>query len=128
MVGMGRRQKILESNYGRNLGWYVEVERQRLAVLTDVQWVDMFWDSYRLEPLTNDLEMLYSDQFWDRCDRIPFRSREFEEVAPNAFPCGKAGTLLRQTGRISMRGLYLPVPCFPWDNVLLWFIRLARKT
>jgi hypothetical protein len=124
---MYRRLRILESNYGRDGGWYVEVEGRRLAALTDPQYYDMFWDSYRLEPLTTDpaeLEMLFSADFWDHCGGITFRSRAFGEVAPNAFPSLLAGAVLQQTGRLVVRGLYLPVPCYCWDWLLLELRRL----
>lgn len=128
---MNRRLRILESNYGRNFGWYLEKEGKRIAVLTDCQWEEMFWDSYRLEPLTNKPEepgMFYSDEFWDGyfSGGLCFRNREFDEVASDAFPAIKAGTSLKKTGRILMRALYLQVKYYPWDPFLLWLIRLLR--
>ena len=60
---MNRRLRIIETNYGRNCGWYVEVEGRKIARLSDPEFVDMFWDSYRLEPLTDDPKtrrMLYT--------------------------------------------------------------------
>jgi hypothetical protein len=120
---MNRRLRILQTDYGRASGWYVERDGRRLAALTDAREEEMFWDSYRLVPLTDDVgevAELYSDGFWDDHKRLTFRSREFGEVPPNAFPGGKAGTALRATGRVCMRGLYLAVPCYPWDRLELW--------
>jgi hypothetical protein len=37
-----RHLRLIESNYGRDSGWYAERGGQRLAVLTDCRWVDMF--------------------------------------------------------------------------------------
>jgi hypothetical protein len=124
---MYRRLRILESNYGRDFGWYVEAEGRRVAALTDCRWEDMFWDSYRLEPLTTD-PALFSDDFWDRCDILVFCNREFGGVAPNAFPSLRAGSAARETGRVHMRGLYLVVPCYPWDCLFLWARRLLKQT
>lgn len=127
---MYRRLRILESNLGRDHGWYVEVEGRRLAVLTDCRWHDQFWESYHLEPLTNDpaeLLLLFTDDFWGRSRELAFRSREFEEAVPDAYPSINAGTVLKESGRLVVRRLYLDVPCYDWDSLLLWLRRLWRR-
>jgi hypothetical protein len=130
---MNRRLRVIESGYGRDKGWFVEVGGHRLAALTDCQWEDMFWDSYRVEPLATDpllLELVLSDEFWNRIDiyRQVYRSRAFDEVAPNAFPaCRDTGTDVSETGRVIMRGLYLAVPEYPWDGVLRLCHRLRTR-
>ena len=125
---MFRRLRILETNYGRDGGWYVEVEGWRLAALTDCRYYDMFWDNYRLEPLTTDpaeLVRLFAEDFWDRT-AITFRSREFGEVAPHAFPSLVAAQVLEKTGRLPMRGLYLNVTCYPWDWLIWLLVQISR--
>jgi hypothetical protein len=47
-----RRLRIFETNYGREAGWYVEHAGRRVALLTAPRFEEMFWDSYRIEPLT----------------------------------------------------------------------------
>jgi hypothetical protein len=37
-----RRLQILETNYGRQAGWYVEWRGERIAELTDVRMEEMF--------------------------------------------------------------------------------------
>jgi hypothetical protein len=54
---MGKRLDIIDSNFGRDHGWYAELNDQRLAALTDPQRGDEFWYSYRVESLTNDAEL-----------------------------------------------------------------------
>jgi hypothetical protein len=57
-----------------------------------------------------------------------FRDRAFGEVAPNAFAAWREpGLGVSWTGRVSMRGLYLIVPSYPWDGVVLWFRRFSRR-
>jgi hypothetical protein len=124
---MYRHLRILESNYGRTSGWYVETEGRRVALLTDCRWEDMFWVSYRLQLLTAEPE-LFSDEFWDRCEKLVFRNCKFGEVAPYAFPALRAGSAVRETGRVLMRGLYLVVRCYPWDCLLLWGRGLGKRT
>ena len=111
---MKDRLRIIEADYGRKCGWYVEVDGRKIACLSDPQFDDMFWDSYQLEPLTEDLEeraCLYAAEFWQSCKAV-YRNREFNEAVINAFVGGSAAELetrLRETGRLSMRGLYLIV-------------------
>lgn len=40
---MNERLRIIETNYGRDCGWYVEVNGQKIARLVDPKWEDMFW-------------------------------------------------------------------------------------
>jgi hypothetical protein len=129
---MKERLRIIETNYGRECGWYVEIDDRKVARLADPQWEDMFWVTYRLEPLTGDPKeraMLYSAEFWHSC-KAAFRNCEFNEVAPFAFAGGspvELATRLMETGRLSMRGLYLEVPSYPWDCLLLWLRRWRNK-
>ena len=124
---MNERLRVIETNYGRDCGWYVEVEGRRVALLTDPQWEDMFWMTYRVEPLTDDIDeraLLRTAEFW-HSGKIVYRNRRFGAVAPHAFAGGDSATRLAATGRLSMRDLYLAVPHYPWDSLLLWFRRLG---
>jgi hypothetical protein len=62
------RLQILESNYGRDGGWYVEDEGERVALLSEPEYHDMFWESYRIEVLSDDpvtrQAALTSVSFW----------------------------------------------------------------
>lgn len=119
---MWQRLRILETNYGRDAGWYVEHDGRRVAVLTDCRFEEMFWDSYRFAAFTEE-PALYSDEFWGDLGRLSFVSREFGIAAPYAFPAGRAAQVLREEGRLLMRGLYLQVPEYLWDGVALWVRR-----
>jgi hypothetical protein len=103
-----RRRQIIESDYGRMGGWYVEHNGRRIAALSEPQWEDAFWVSYAIEPLTEDEEerrqLLESDTFW--LTEFVYRSMQFGEVADNAFP---ALHPFISPGRINMRGLYLTI-------------------
>ena len=106
---MNRRRRLLETNYGRKCGWWIEVEGRRIARLEDPRFEDMFWDSYRLLPLTDhpeDRRLLHCKDFWDACKAV-YRNCEFDEVVPGAFASGSAEIRLRETGRLAVRGLYL---------------------
>ncbi len=99
-----RRLQIIESDYGRKHGWYLEYHGARLAVLMDPMWAEMFWVTYRIEPLTDDpriLDMLSSRLFW-YSDELTFRNRVFDdEVIDHAF-----GNPERSGNEVTMRSLY----------------------
>ncbi|MDR3176115.1 MAG: hypothetical protein LBU06_06240 [Desulfovibrio sp.] len=103
-----RRRQIIESDYGRMGGWYVEHNGRRIAALAEPQWEDMFWVSYAIEPLTEDAEerrqLLETDAFW--LTEFVYRSKQFGEVADNAMP---ALHPFISPGRVNMRGLYLTI-------------------
>jgi hypothetical protein len=115
-----RRLRIFESNFGRDAGWYVEYEEHRIAVLTDPRPADMFWYSYTIDPLVEDLgrraDLLDSRVHWDRCDFI-YRNRVFDQTAPGWVSAGQPPF---ENGRALMRGLYLNIghPSL-WERFLL---------
>jgi hypothetical protein len=123
------RLALWETDLGREAGWYVEHHGRPVALLTDPRFEDMFWESYRIEPLVEDeqeRQRLLSDaELWLRCEFV-YRSRRFGAVAPFAFP---AGSPFPEAGRVTMRGLYLPCeePTLPERMVLWWRRRNKQK-
>ncbi len=126
-----RRLHLLES-CGRNSGWFIERNSVRLAKLTDYRWEEMFWDSYKLTPLTSDDELnqsLLSD-FWDgngAWTDVYYRNIAFPEVmVVSAFP---AATPFQpsdsESDRITIRSLYAcaKIPAMPWESLILWWRR-----
>jgi hypothetical protein len=89
----------------------------------------MFWDSYRMEIVADDpalRQRMQTPEFWAGTEWVGlvWRSREFGEVAENAFP---ALAPFREPGRLTMRGLYLPIgEPWPWDRLVLWWRRRRR--
>ncbi len=76
---MNDRLRIIEADYGRTSGWYVEIDGRKLARLVDPQFEDMFWITYRLEPLTEDSTdraLLNSAEFW-HSGKVVYRNCEF---------------------------------------------------
>ncbi|MEY4198774.1 MAG: hypothetical protein RLZZ265_514 [Verrucomicrobiota bacterium] len=116
------QKRIIKSNYGRDFGWYVELDGKRIAELTKPEWDHnlQFWYAYTLTPLTKDESIrakLHTKQFWEWTELV-FRSREFGLVAPDAI-----GVLLPD-GRVSARWLDLYSQLPPktlWDKLLDWF-------
>ena len=104
-----RRLQILETNYGREAGWVMKYRGDSIALLTDFQCLDMFLDSYHVEPLTKDVEdrhmLMSSHEFWQE-GAFTFRNRLFGEIAPYAIALGISDST---NGRVTMRGLYLTI-------------------
>ena len=104
-MDQAKQKRIIESDFGRDYGWFVELDGQRVAELTAPEWDEdmQFWFRYTLTPRTGDEGIrarLHTKEFWEWTELV-FRSREFGLVAPNAF------AVLLPDGRVSARGLDL---------------------
>jgi hypothetical protein len=115
------RLAFFETVYNGQAGWYVERAGQRVALLLDSRFVDMFWYSYRVEPLAQGPEerhRIQLDPGWWHQRGLVFRSRELGVVAEGAFAGGQVFT---DTGRVIMRGLYCGItPPDYWERGVLW--------
>lgn len=103
---------IWETNYGRDAGWLMSYRGEAVALLTDPQWEDMFWMSYRLTYLPNETvntQQFYRDEFWNHeaCHDATWQNAYFN-LAPTHPLAGRPPQ--RPGDRISMRGLYLNIP------------------
>lgn len=99
-----------ESDFGKKTGWQIERNGFPFARLTDPQYHEMFWDSYRFELCKDDqetIDLIRSDEFWlhAETERIRWRSILTSEVIDSAYPAGKPFT---DDDRFVVRGLYLP--------------------
>jgi hypothetical protein len=128
--GYCRRLRIWETHYGRDCGWVVERQGQAIAILSEARCEEMFWDSYRMEIVTQDSELrqkMLTKEFWVRAESedLVWRNRELGEVARFAFP---ALSPFPEPGRLMMRGLYLAIgDPWPWDWIVLWLRRWLRR-
>ncbi len=88
------------------VGWYVERDGRRLALLTDAVLVAPGFLSCRLQPLTNDpadRERLHADTFWADTDSLVLRGRDSGRAASRIEVSGNPAWLLRETGRLLLR-------------------------
>ena len=91
MTGYLRRLQIWETNYGRDCGWIIEQKGKPIAILSDAQFHEMFWDSYKIDVVTDDSDLrqrIASREFWARAEAegLVYRNRGFGCVAAFAFP------------------------------------------
>jgi hypothetical protein len=121
--------EIWESNFGRDAGWMGLCDGAPAVLLDDCHWADMFWDTYRVEIVTEDpaleREMLAPD-YWrgDGWARIVWGNLRFPEVEvlPHSFPAAGG---LDEAGRLPMRSLDLNVRGpWPWEE---WWVKRRRK-
>src|ERR1700722_4882464 len=125
-----RRLRIWETNYGRDAGWVIERRDRPIALLTDPRYEDMFWDSYRMQVVTDEPELerrMQTEAFWSAAEAegLVWPAREVGEVAIGAFP---AIPPFPEPGRLKMRRLYLEIgDPWSWDEVALW-IRRRRQS
>lgn len=119
-----RRQRVVDGHWGRARGWWVEWNRQRVAVMRFEESVDLFWDAYRLErvaaPVPDALQLLSDAELW-RNGVFEFRSIEFGQPVTSAFCDGDTATRgATIPGRVLMRGLYLQAqPLRWWERLVL---------
>jgi hypothetical protein len=126
-----RRLRLWETNYGRDAGWVLERDGRPVAVLTDWRFEEMFWDSYRIEPIGDDPEErreILTNAFWD-ADKwigVVWRNREFDEPPLAPFPAIQP---IRDPGRVTVRALYIPIPGpWWWDRLVLWVRRACGRS
>lgn len=124
-----RLLRIWETHCGCDAGWVGEYEGRPAVLLTDCQTHDMFWNDYEFTIIAEDAELrhrLQTFDFWVRdWNSLVWRNRLFGDVAEFAFP---AAAPFNGVGRLSMRGLYLPVRHRRWwDDIMLWIRRQRRN-
>lgn len=130
MLRYDQRLRIWETNYGRDAGWVIERQGERIAILTDPRFEDMYWESYGMEIVADDellRERMQTVEFWSRAESegLVWRSRQFGMVANGAIP---AWSPFPEPGRLNMRQLYLPIPePLPWDRLVLWLSRRRQQ-
>ena len=96
------RKLLLESNFGRALGWDVLRDGEVVAVLTHPQREDMFWFRYEVEARAPEV---FFEAFWD--GELTYRNRGTGHFAQNALPGGEVPS--EEHPYVLMRALYIPV-------------------
>jgi hypothetical protein len=91
--------------------WLVERDGRAVATLTDPQYEDMFWTSYRIEPLADDPDeqaAIVSDEFWlvEFLTRTRYRNQAGGWYGQGWWAATDTGVV--RDGRIIMRGLFRP--------------------
>lgn len=90
--------------------FYIEVKDRRVAVLFDPRLEDMFWCSYRLEPVDDQGDLIiHDDRTWET---VGFVVKDQDGRMPNplTFSGGFRDFCDRKTDRLSFRSLWPPRP------------------
>lgn len=115
-LSLSDRIAIVESNYGREFGWYVLSDcDEPLATLTNPQFADMFWTAYTVTPVDGQT-ITQTERFWNEdCHRI--RNIGYPDFVLESF-----GHYDSETNCATIRFDYINVD-FAWSNWLrapLW--------
>jgi hypothetical protein len=99
---------LRKSKYGRDHGWFIELDGQRVGELVDWQFEDMFWCSYRVIAADDaGKDIVFRDDLWN-ASRFRFKNKQLTVYARHPFSGG--GVI---DGRVNMRGLYLLPADYP---------------
>ncbi|RYX81667.1 hypothetical protein EON83_22995 [bacterium] len=117
------RARIEAADYGRESGWVVEYDAQPIALFSNAQYWDMFWELWEVTPLTQEETILakLQDSFFFDEPGVVFRNRDpqFAHLkpaweSPIVHPQTEENWDLERgefPGNCAVvRGLYLPVP------------------
>ncbi|WP_338763218.1 hypothetical protein WAF17_19180 [Bernardetia sp. ABR2-2B] len=96
-----RAKKIALSNYGRDSIWLVELNGQVIAKLSDANFEDMLWYSYKITFLNKKNIISSNPQSWWE-DDFKFKNEYLSEYAENPF-----SNDMLVDGRVKMRALYV---------------------
>ena len=119
-----RLLQLWRTSYGRRDGWDIELHGEVVGTLTDPEWVEMFWVSYRVTGLNEDGKVaLVEPENWD--GKFQYRSRSMGEYAEYAFASPGRRTY-PDGSRVSMRALYL-LPRNWWERVIDNAVSLFRR-
>jgi hypothetical protein len=103
-----RKHRLIKTDYGRSCGWYIEKDGEVISELNDCQYEDMFWQSYRLDIVTNSPDLrdkIMTNEFWQNFEELVFRNREFGDIVDSCFPAVSQSFI--NPVRIRMRALYI---------------------
>lgn len=120
------RLRTFEADYGRDFGWFVEKDGATLVVLVEPRHEDMFWCSYRVDPVEgHELpDVVFSSAVWHE-GALVFRNRVTGEVARYAFAGGTTPT--REHPRVLMRGLHSVLRPTLLERIMLWHRRRRAR-
>jgi len=118
------RIRLFESYYGHYYGWFVERNGQRIAMLTEPRYYEMFWLLFTVVPLTSDETLktqLSNDEFW--ADRfLSYRNCKLDIETQNFIVRWNPEL---PKGTVILRGYPIdnPEPTI-WEKILLFFRRI----
>ncbi|MGY3794890.1 hypothetical protein [Aquimarina sp. 433] len=99
------KKELKKSNFGRDYGWYIEYEGKIVGELVDWKLTDMFWCSYKVVPINDELKnIVFNENLWQNC-KFKFKNKKYNKYAENAFSGFAPGSLMK-TKTVGMRMLY----------------------
>jgi len=100
------KNKLNQCNYGREYGWFIEHETQKIGELNHCEFDDMFWDRYTIFPYDGFQVFLFDFQNWLQ-HSFQYPNKYYQQYAKSAV-FGIGGISVEENKHtILMRGLYL---------------------
>ena len=99
---------LKKSNYGRDYGWFIELDNEVIGELIDCQFIEMFWDSYLVKATSiGSQKILLNPKYWEEC-KFKFRNKETNDYVESFGGVDSTTDFCSgKSKRISMRSLYL---------------------
>jgi len=99
-------EELKKSNWGRDFGWFIELDGKNVGELANNKFEDMFWVSYKVIAYHGYEEVILDSENWLKC-RFKFVNKHYLQSADGAF-CGGTGIYeIGEEHKVSMRALYL---------------------
>ncbi len=93
------------SNWGRNYGWFIEFEGEKVGELIHPIWEDQFWFRYEIVTYEGKADLLHNMESWIAC-KFKYLNKHYLQYAPDGF---SNGIIIEEGERktISFRALHL---------------------
>jgi len=96
--------ELKKSNFGRDFGWFIELEDKVIGELVNNTYHEMFWVKYEIIAYEGYEEMLFDFDKWAEC-KFKFRNKHYFQYVDAA--CAPFIEKEEKNYTIIMRGLYL---------------------
>lgn len=102
-----RAQNLFNSNYGKEYGWFIELDNEIIGELKNPKPVDMFWEAYEIIPLKGKKAIFVNSHSTWNNPKLKFKNKTMDEYALHAYPSIPFNPENSMNGIVNMRGLYL---------------------
>jgi len=99
------KSELEKSNWGRDFGWFIEFEGEKIGELVDAEFYDMFWVKYKIVPYSSFEKVVLDYENWASCS-FQYQNKHYLQYPKNAF-FGMTIDKENDNYTIAMRGLYL---------------------
>jgi len=96
--------ELEQSDWGRNYGWFIELDGKKIGELVNAKYVSQFWVEYKIVAYTGYENILFDHDKWAKCE-FKFKNKHYPQYVDPA--CGPSIEKVNNDYLILMRALYL---------------------